>query len=96
MPLNAGTLACWLCLAAWGAVRASPLLQATDSVEPFVMGLLEKGFGTGEEAAEVEVLQKLLQVSWLENVMKLLEAYGCIHMCSPHSSASLSVTCSRC
>eukprot|EP00891_Asterochloris_glomerata_P001517 jgi/Astpho2/1517/Aster-x0065 len=35
--------------------------KATDSVEPFVMGLLEKGFGTGEEAAEVEVLQKLLQ-----------------------------------
>ena len=32
------------------------------------MGLLEKGFGSGEEAAEVELLQKLLQVSWLEEM----------------------------
>ena len=50
-----------------GCCDSFPLLQATDSVEAFVMGLQEKGFGTGEEAAEVELLQKLLQVSWLEN-----------------------------
>ena len=76
MPLNAGTLVCCSSLATWGDGTASPLLQATDSVEAFVMGLLEKGFGTGEEAAEVELLQKLLQVSRLEKMWNPLQAMG--------------------
>ena len=61
------------------------------------MGLLEKGFGTGEEAAEVELLQKLLQVSWVKRIWKLLQANGSTHMCSTHEAVPyVSAACSGC
>ena len=50
------------------------------------MGLLEKGFGTGEEAAEVELLQKLLQVSLAGKAYKLLQANGSRHTCSAYKA----------
>jgi hypothetical protein len=63
---------------------------SSDGIDAFVAAILNAGFGTGGEAAEVDVLQRIFQVHYLHPPnARLATTASTSHACLLHRTTSV-------